>query len=158
MGSGKGSTPRSLGPPINLLNRFFLFEYSLYEKSRQWRRGGGTGKECQKLVATNVVASWPPKHQPIGTPTACAKNVVEFVWHTHTPELGKCEIKIFLNGFHPLWLFTKIIFDLDISAVQKVCYCPGTKFWLNNVRTIHLVTLSQLKVMRVNIRVLCVWI
>ena len=71
-GSGKWGSPSFLGAPVNFCKTSFMIRALRKgcdggEKTRG-KRGRGTF-----LVATNVVASRPPKHRPTGMPTAHAK-------------------------------------------------------------------------------------
>ena len=49
-------------------------------KGDNGKKGGGDGKRMIKIVATNVVASRPPKRRPTGTPTVRAKSSNFNLW------------------------------------------------------------------------------
>ena len=69
--------PMFMGTHDNFYKVGFLYEHFSYEKSRQNRRKKGWGWQktiITEIVATNVVASQLPKHQPTATLTTHAKS------------------------------------------------------------------------------------
>ena len=76
-GVWKGVYPWFLGCSRQLsLNKFFDLSAPSMRKVDREKRKKKEKKIITFMVATNVVASRPPKHRPTGTPHALAKNVL----------------------------------------------------------------------------------